>query len=144
MFRFARSCAWIACLVLCGAVAAEEAREELLETTAEQIAAQRGYEIVGTVRSVRQFRGTGWQYVNDRALILSLGASQDYLVELAVACRGLRSTDRIATTTTGTELTTFDSILAAGSPRGGVGCPIRAIYRLRRLPSGGDPEPGER
>ncbi len=124
----------------CAVASAEEAREDLVETTAEQIARERGYEIVGTVRSVRQFRGTGWQYVSDRALILSVGASQDYLVELVGQCRGLRSAERILTTTTGTELTTFDSILTRDHPVGGVGCPIRTIYRLKKLPKPQPPE----
>lgn len=119
---------------------AEEAREDLVETTAEQIAAQRGFEIVGTVRSVRQFRGTGWQYVSDRALILSVGAAQDYLVELVGPCRGLRSAEGILTTTTGNELTTFDAVIAPDSPMGGIGCPIRTIHQLKRLPKSESPE----
>ena len=85
------------------------------------------------LRAVRQYRGSGWQYVSDKALILQVSPTRLYLVELAIRCRGLNSARGIATTTTGTELTTLDSVLAPGSGMGGMGCPIRHIYKVQKL-----------
>jgi hypothetical protein len=123
-------------ICLSSATFAEEAREELIETTAEQLAAARGYEIVESVRSVRRYRGDGWLYVSDKALILQISPTQRYLVELVTRCIGLNTAGAIATTTTGSELTTFDSVLAPGSGMGGMGCPIRNIYKLKKIEEG--------
>ena len=121
-------------IFLSSATFAEEAREELIVTTAEQLAAARGYEIVEPVRSVRQYRGDGWQYVSDSALILQISPTQQYLVELARRCIGLKTAETIVTTTTGGELTTFDSVRSPRSGMGGIGCPIRNIYKLKKIP----------
>ena len=121
-------------IFLSSATFAEEAREELIVTTAEQLAAARGYEIVESVRSVRQYRGDGWQYVSDSALILQISPTQQYLVQLAMRCIGLKTAEAIVTTTTGGELTTFDAVHAPGSGMGSRGCPIRNIYKLKKIP----------
>ncbi len=121
-------------ICLSSATFAEEAREELIETTAEQLAAARGYEIVESVRSVRQYRGDGWLYVSDKALILQISPTQRYLVELSRRCIGLNTAETIVTTTTGGELTTFDSVRSPRSGMGGIGCPIRNIYKLKKIP----------
>ena len=117
----------------CVSVMAEEPREALVETTAEQLAESKGYRIVKAVKSVRQYGNQSWQYINDKALILEISPTRKYLVELTIPCRGLKFSNGIATTTTGTELTTFDSVLARDSGMGRNGCPIQHLYQLEKI-----------
>jgi len=101
----------------------------------EQLAEQAGYEIVEPVRQVPNYRIDGFNAISNRAVILSSGVKDRYLVTVMSNCVGLRFTQVLATTSTAGSLSTFDAILLRDVPGGAQRCPITNIYKLKKLDS---------
>ena len=98
----------------------------------EQRLADDGYVLGEQVERIMQYRLDGWSYLDPEHIVMQTGPSTQYLVSLAYRCRELGSAEDIAFTTTGGQLTRYDTLLVNGV--GGVveRCPIRSLRRLEK------------
>ncbi len=84
------------------------------------------------VNRIRNYRLNSWNYLDDRHVILSVGASDQYLVSLRNSCRELSSATHIAFTTTVGSLSVHDKLLVT-SPGGYIDrCFIESLNRLEK------------
>ena len=82
------------------------------------------------VDQIWQYRIDGYQVVDDRAVIMTNGASEKYLVELSFPCTGLSTSWNIGFTTTTSNLTRFDKLIVPGAFGQPGGCTIDSIMKL--------------
>lgn len=96
--------------------------------------AARGYARGPAVDSVPNYQVDGWHSIDRRHLILSAGASRDYLLTLISDCWDLTTREDIGFTTTATRLTNHDA-LKLQAPGGGAPstCPITTIEQLVKV-----------
>lgn len=119
-----------AAAMLLAAGCATEGYEE--PTLAEKLA-QRGYAVGQPVEQLKDYLINGWNSVDRNNVIITVGASRNYLVSVRNPCEGLRSAERLAFTTTVGNLTDFDKLMV----RGGGGlleqCFIESIHELEKI-----------
>ncbi len=95
-----------------------------------------GYEMLGPVERVNEYRIDGWQYVDDYHTIFEAGRSEYYLLSFNQRCTGLRSAFTIGFTDRVGRLSRFDSVLVRDRAGGMVErCTINVIHRLKKVPS---------
>lgn len=98
----------------------------------EERLVQKGYYIGEPVERIREYRINGWNNVDRRHVILTVGASEHYLVSLRNPCDGLETADRLAFSTTVGSLTDFDRLYVT-QPGGFVEhCLVDGLFRLHR------------
>jgi hypothetical protein len=102
------------------------------EISPEMMVNERGYDIVGPVKSIKNYRIDGWNYLSSRALIINAGVRESYLLTLRFPCHGLRNSTLIATTSTTSNLTKFESIIVRQAGTGAQKCPIENLYKLEK------------
>jgi len=103
--------------------------------TLQQALAKRGYVIGDPVERLHDYRINGWNSVDRTHVILTVGASDRYLVSLRNPCDGLRSAEHLAFTTTVGKLTKFDKLFVR-DPGGFVEtCLVDTMHELKRAPS---------
>ena len=67
----------------------------------EELALSKGYLLGAPVNGIRNYRFNGWNYVNDKAIIIDSSVNKRYLVTLRNSCRELSSREYIGTTAIG-------------------------------------------
>lgn len=82
------------------------------------------------IDQIWQYRIDGYQAVDDQSIIITNGASEKYLVDLAFPCTGLSTSWNIGFTTTTSNLTRFDKLLVPGAIGQPGGCQIDKIHKL--------------
>jgi len=92
-----------------------------------------GYAQGEAVEKVQNYRVDGWNYLDDKHIMIYAGPSTRYLISTMTSCSDLSSAERIGFSSTANSLTKFDKIVVRGV--GGIirNCPIDAIYRLDSL-----------
>jgi hypothetical protein len=92
-----------------------------------------GYERGEAVEKVQNYRVDGWNYIDDKNILIYAGPSTRYLISTLTSCSDLSSAEHIGFSSTANSLTKFDKIVVRG-PGGMIrNCPIDAIYRLDSL-----------
>ena len=89
-----------------------------------------GYEQGEMVDRVDHYRVQGWNYIDDRHIVIYAGPSKRFLITTLIDCRDLSSAENIGFTTTTSSLTKFDKLIVRGV--GGIvqDCPITQINAL--------------
>ncbi len=97
--------------------------------------AEMGYRIVADDQRVPSFPITGWQWADDRHLVISAGLNNRYMVSLASNCEGLATAFRVGFTTPGggSRAEHFEDLVLRSPESGAQRCSIRDIYRLADL-----------
>ena len=106
--------------------------ERHTEVSPEMMVNERGFDIVGPVKSIKNYRIDGWNYLSSRALIINAGVRERYLLTLRFPCHGLRNSTLIATTSTSSSLTKFESVIVRQTGTGAQKCPIENLYKLEK------------
>ncbi len=91
------------------------------------------YRIGAPANMVRNYRMSGWSYVNDRHIIINTGPSRQYLVGFKNKCIETRSAVNVAFTNTSGRLTTFDKLLVNGPGNLIDQCYIQSITHLKKI-----------
>ncbi len=96
-----------------------------------------GYEQGETVDRVEHYRVNGWNYIDDRHIVIYAGPGHRFLITTLTDCRDLSSAENIGFTTTTNSLTKFDKLIVRGV--GGIveNCAlseIRSLIKLRKNP----------
>jgi hypothetical protein len=99
----------------------------------EQKLAERYYVMGPAVDRIRNYRLSGWNYVDNYHVIMKAGVRDHYLITLRNHCPDLSMATSIAFTTTVGSLTTADALLVDGSGQMLDRCYIRYIDRLERI-----------
>lgn len=91
-----------------------------------------GYEQGEKVDRVEHYRVNGWNYIDDRHIVIYAGPGDRFLITTLIDCRDLSSTENIGFTTTTSSLTKFDKLIVRGA--GGIvqNCPITQINALTK------------
>ena len=120
------------------AVGASLAHAEGDDNALQQKLTRLGYQSGESVDRIENYRVDGWNYLDDRHIMISAGPSRRFLIELMTNCQNLSTTERIAFTTTVQRLTRFDSLIVRGP--GGItqNCPIRDMHELTPIKNKGD------
>jgi len=94
-----------------------------------------GYVQAESVERVPNYRVDGWNYLDDRHIMIYAGPSQRFLITTLVNCPDLSSAEHIGFTSTTRNLTKFDKLVVRGA--GGIvqNCPIDEIRTLSKPPS---------
>lgn len=94
-----------------------------------------GYEQGETVERVPNYRVDGWNYLDDRHIVIYAGPSTRFLITTLNNCPDLSSAERIGFTSTTGHLTKFDKLIVRGA--GGIvqHCPINEIRQLNKFSS---------
>ncbi len=131
MKSFMQTIGLIAVSALLGACVALS-REEA-QTRAELLAAK-GYEMNNEIRSIPNYRISGWEYLDSYSILLDGGDKQKYLVSFLQRCTELRRANVLTTTSKIQQLTTFDTVLVRQAGGGFLqGCRIDKLYSLRTI-----------
>lgn len=83
------------------------------------------------VDSIRDYRITGWRYVDLHHVILTAQQRENYLLSFSRPCLGLSSAFSIGFTSTAGGLTRFDNIVVRGPGSMVDSCPIKEIIQLK-------------
>lgn len=83
------------------------------------------------VDSIRDYRITGWRYVDLHHLILTAQRRENYLVSFTRPCLGLSGAFSIGFTSTAGGVTRFDNIVVRGPGSMVETCPIQEIIQLK-------------
>jgi hypothetical protein len=92
-----------------------------------------GYARGEAVDKVQNYRVDGWNYLDDKHIMIYAGPSVRYLISTQISCSDLSSAEHIGFSSTANSLTKFDKIVVRGA--GGMirNCPIDAIHQLTSL-----------
>lgn len=91
-----------------------------------------GYEQGEVVERVDNYRVNGWNYIDDRHIVIYAGPSKRFLITTLNDCRDLSSAENIGFTSTVNSLSKFDKLVVRGA--GGIvqNCPITEIRTLSK------------
>lgn len=91
-----------------------------------------GYEQGAPVDRVEHYRVNGWNYIDDRHIVIYAGPSNRFLITTFSNCSDLSSAENIGFTTTTSAVTKFDKLIVRGA--GGIvqNCPITQINALTK------------
>ncbi len=106
--------------------------------TAEALAAKLsklGYSEGAVVDGVENYRVDGWNYLDNKHIVIYAGPSQRFLITTMINCPDLSSSEHIGFTSTVNRLTKFDKLIVRGA--GGIvqHCPISEIKALQKIPA---------
>lgn len=102
-------------------------------TPIEEQLARRNLQLGGVARDIQNSRIDGWNSLDDRNLIVQAGPNTQYLVTLLTYCQGLRGSETVGFSTTGTRVTAFDTLVVRGAGDIIERCPIDSIHELEPL-----------
>ena len=128
MQNFARTVRLICLALFLPACAGTQLQDQ---KTRLELLAEKGYLQGETVDSIPSHQISGWEYLDPGSIILSGVTRQKYLVVFTLQCRDLRWSEALATTSTNSQLTVFDTVLTRRT--GGeapIHCPIQYLYTL--------------
>ena len=102
------------------------------ETLAERLR-KLGYTEGETIDRVHHYRIDGWNYVDDKHIMIYGGPSQRFLITTMITCSDLSSAENIGFTSTASYITKFDKLIVKGA--GGIPqqCPITEIKSLSKI-----------
>ncbi|HET8710457.1 MAG TPA: DUF6491 family protein [Spongiibacteraceae bacterium] len=91
-----------------------------------------GYEQGASVERIEHYRVDGWNYIDDKHIVIYAGPSKRFLITTMNHCPDLSSAEHIGFTTTASFLTKFDKLIVRGA--GGIvqHCPITEINALQK------------
>ena len=93
----------------------------------------RGYQVVGPVNSIRNFRISGWSRVDDKFIIISAGIRDHYLVGLRNRCPETGSAMNIAFTNMAGSITKADKLIVKAPGGYTDTCFISTITQLEKV-----------
>ena len=102
----------------------------LTQADVDKITFELGYSSATPIKEIENYRIEGFNTINDRSILLNTGPQRHYLITLTGKCFGLVNAEDVGFTTTVSELTRFDSIIAYTGGIGADECPIDNIYKL--------------
>jgi hypothetical protein len=94
----------------------------------------KGYNVVGPVTSINNYRINGWSYVSDKYVIINTGVRDHYLVSFRNSCFEAQSATRVGFSNTAGRLTTSDKMIVEGMGGFANHCFIQSLTRLERAP----------
>ena len=103
--------------------------------TADDLAAKLsklGYAQAEAVARVPNYRVDGWNYLDDRHIMIYAGPSKRFLITTLVDCPDLSSAEHIGFTSTTSYLTKFDKLIVRGAGDIVQNCPINEIRILNK------------
>lgn len=94
-----------------------------------------GYEQGETIERVENYRVDGWNYLDDKHIVIYAGPSKRFLIATTIRCPDLSSAEHIGFTSTVNTITKFDKLIVRGA--GGIvqNCPIQEIKLLHKSAS---------
>ena len=119
----------------------EDGERERQEKIYQSLTRQ-GYVRTESVRRIPKLRIGGWSDIDSRTLIIDVGVSERYLLELSYPCPSLDNAFGIGLPAGTGSLTPGDSIVVQGVGSRLDRCPIKAIWSLEKL-EGYDEAPTE-
>jgi hypothetical protein len=106
--------------------------------TTEAVTAQLktlGYEQGETIDRVENYRVDGWNYLDDKHIMIYAGPSKRFLITTMVNCPDLSSVEHIGFTSTVNTLTKFDKLIVRGAGGIVLNCAITEIKTLQKVPT---------
>lgn len=91
-----------------------------------------GYAQGEAVERVDNYRVNGWNYIDDKHIVIYSGPSTRYLITTLIDCRDLSSAENIGFTSTSNSLTKFDQLIVRGVAGFVKNCPITQIHALTK------------
>lgn len=91
-----------------------------------------GYEQGEVVERVQNYRVDGWNYLDNKHIVIYAGPSKRFLITTMMDCPDLSWAEHIGFTSTTSALTKFDKLIVRGA--GGIvqNCPINEIRLLNK------------
>lgn len=101
--------------------------------TLQQKLTRLGYTQGEKIDKIHDYKVDGWNYLDDKHIMIYTGPSQRYLVTLMTTCHDLSTAEHIGFSTTVGQMTKFDKLIVRGP--GGIkqDCPITSIHKLDRI-----------
>jgi hypothetical protein len=95
-----------------------------------------GYTVGDSVEQVRDYRVDGWNYIDDKNIMIYAGPSKRFLITTQIPCNDLGSAENIGFSSTVGNVTKFDKLIVRGP--GGIvqNCPIERIRALEKIKTG--------
>jgi hypothetical protein len=103
-----------------------------VDETLDQRLAQRGYQQGEPVKEIRNYTIDGWNFIDDRHIVLHSGPGRDYMVSLTMRCVNLGNSENIAFTSTNAALTPLDNLLVHRDGFEDI-CPIHELRVLTHV-----------
>lgn len=99
--------------------------------TLEQKLAEQGYTIGKEVRSIKSYTVNGWNYIDDRHVIVDTGPGSKHLLTLYAYCPGLNSAENLGLTSkVANDIDRFEDVIVSDSAGSHHHCPIKAVHEL--------------
>ena len=92
----------------------------------------KGYDVIGPVTSINNYRINGWSYVSDKFVIINTGVRDHYLVGFRNSCHEAQSASRVGFSNTAGRLTTSDKMIVEGVGGFDGHCIIESLTRLEK------------
>ncbi len=103
------------------------------EALLQQKIAKFGYSQGDAVDTIQNYKVDGWNYLDDRHIMLYTGPSERYLIGLMIDCYNLSTAETIGFTSTVSQLTKFDKLVVKGGHMPHQDCPITDIHKLNKV-----------
>lgn len=91
-----------------------------------------GYAQGDVVERVQNYRVDGWNYLDDKHIVIYAGPSKRFLITTMINCPDLSSAERIGFTSTTNALTKFDKLIVRGAGGIAQNCAIDEIRQLNK------------
>lgn len=91
-----------------------------------------GYEPGEAVDRVDNYRVNGWNYIDNRHIVIYAGPAKRFLITTLNDCQDLSSTEHIGFTSTVNSLTKFDKLIVRSASGIMQNCPITEIRTLSK------------
>ncbi len=102
-------------------------------STPTELAISKGYTVDQPIKRIKNYRLSGWNYVNSKAVIINTRGSERYLLTFKNTCYDLRHQNSIGTTATVSELVAnLDAVIVRDLGNFEVRCYIEEIYKLTK------------
>lgn len=93
-----------------------------------------GYTEGETIERLANYRVDGWNYVDDRHIVLYVGPSKRFLITTMVDCHDLHGAENIGFTSTASYVTKFDRLIVRDAAGMVQHCPITELKTLNKTP----------
>lgn len=130
--RLATQLQTIATLLLYCIFSISITRAETVDTLPAKLA-KLGYEQVGGVDKIQNYRVDGWNYIDNKHIMIYAGPSQRFLITTTIECPDLASAERIGFSSTATYITKFDKLVVRGTSGIVQNCPIMEMKTLQKI-----------
>lgn len=106
--------------------------------TLEQKLAQRGYTLGKEVRSIKSYTVNGWNYIDDRHVIVDTGPGSRHLLTLYSYCQGLSSAENLGLTSkVASDIDRFEDVILTDTAGLHHRCAIKAVHELVKTKKSG-------